>query len=104
MIIIYFIRKKSRLKQPRTSDSESLTRVETGLTPSQASLADNDLSQKTETLLIHDIQDREVPFSDFEILQKAWVNSRFLATTGLGHRRILRDESVAHQIIEFLKA
>ncbi len=76
----------------------------TGLTPSQASLADNDLSQKTETLLIHDIQDREVPFSDFEILQKTWLNSRFLATTGLGHRRILRDESVAHQIIEFLKA
>lgn len=76
----------------------------TGLTASEASLADNDLSEKTETLLIHDIHDREVPFSDFEVLHTAWKQSRFIATSGLGHRRILRDESVAHQIIDFLKA
>ena len=76
----------------------------TGLSASEASLADNDLSLQTETLLIHDIQDREVPFSDFEVLHKSWKHSRFIATSGLGHRRILRDESVAHQIIDFLKA
>jgi TAP-like protein len=83
--------------------NERIKRV-TGYSASEASLADNDLSLKTETLLIHDIQDREVPFRDFEELQKNWKNSRFLATNGLGHRRILRDESVAHQIIDFLQA
>lgn len=83
--------------------NERITRL-TGLSASEASLANNDLSQQTKTLLIHDINDREVPFADFELLQKAWPKSRFLATSGLGHRRILRDESVAHQIIEFLQS
>jgi pimeloyl-ACP methyl ester carboxylesterase len=76
----------------------------TGKTFDEVSLSENDLSQKAETLLIHDLDDREVPFADFEQLKKSWKNSRFLATVGLGHRRILRDESVAHQIIEFLKS
>lgn len=87
----------------RVKFHERITRI-TGLTPSQASLANNNLSLQTKTLLIHDIHDREVPFEDFEQLQKAWPNTRSIATSGLGHRRILRDESVAHQIIEFIKS
>ncbi len=75
----------------------------TGFNLSEVSLANQNLSLKTQTLLIHDIHDREVPFADFEMLQKAWPQSRSIATSGLGHRRILRDESVAHQIIDFLK-
>lgn len=90
-------------KAAREKFNERLMRV-TGKTANEVSLAENDLSHQTETLLIHDINDREVPFSDFEELQKTWTASRFIATAGLGHRRILRDESVGHQIIDFLKA
>jgi pimeloyl-ACP methyl ester carboxylesterase len=76
--------------------------IHTGYKIEDVGLATHDLSLKSQALIIHDIEDREVPFSDLEILKKAWSQSRFIATTGLGHRRILRDESVGHQIIEFL--
>lgn len=76
----------------------------TGKSAQEVSLAETDLSLKTRTLLIHDVDDKEVPFTDFQILKNSWKQSRFIATSGLGHRRILRDESVGNQIIEFLKS
>ena len=54
-------------------------------------------------LIIHDVDDFDVPSSEGEILHHAWPNSRFITTTGLGHRRILYDEQVIESTINFLK-
>ena len=45
-------------------------------------------------LVIHDRDDREVPFLHGERLAELWPNARLEATQGLGHRRILRDPGV----------
>ncbi len=76
----------------------------TGIDIEDGSLVNNDLSVKSKVLVIHDVGDREVPFSDFQELQKAWKQAQFVATNGLGHRRILRDEAVGYQITQFFKA
>ena len=75
-----------------------------GLSHEEASLINNDVTRTSDTLVIHDVDDREVPFSDFKDLQNTWTRARFVATHGLGHRRILRDMTVGHQIADFLKA
>ena len=53
-------------------------------------------------LVIHDVDDREVPFATAE----QWVNNsrdaRLSRTTGLGHRRILRDPEVIAQAVAFM--
>ncbi len=54
-------------------------------------------------LIIHDTEDKEVHHRDGTLLAAAWPHAEFMSTTGLGHRRILRDEavisrSVAHAI------
>lgn len=77
---------------------------QTGVNLHEGSLVNNDLSTDSQTLVIHDIGDREVPFEDFQELQRAWKQGQFVATEGLGHRRILRDETVGYQIAQFLKS
>ena len=77
--------------------------TQTGISLEMGSLKNMKLNQETDLLVIHDTEDREVPFEDFHELQKSWKNAKFIATDGLGHRRILRDVSVGHEISQFLK-
>lgn len=59
------------------------------------------LAQTTtiDVLIIHDDTDREVPWQEGEALAKAWPGARMLRTSGLGHRRILRDPQVITEVI-----
>lgn len=51
-------------------------------------------------LLVHDQCDRLVPHADGVAVARAWPPKGFVATTGLGHQRILRDPQVVREIID----
>lgn len=53
-------------------------------------------------LVVHDLNDKEAPFADGERLAKTWPGACFVATEGLGHRRILRDPEVVATVARFL--
>jgi pimeloyl-ACP methyl ester carboxylesterase len=53
-------------------------------------------------LLIHDLEDPDVPYSHCEEIAAAWPGAQLRATSGLGHRAILRDPAVVRWTIEFL--
>ena len=40
------------------------------------------------TLVVHDREDKEVPYADGVRLAQAWDSAELLSTTGLGHQRI----------------
>lgn len=71
-------------------------------TLSQVSLINSKLYKNRSVLMIHDENDREIPFSEFENIQAVWQSATFHATQGLGHRRILRDEPLAKYIANFI--
>ena len=48
----------------------------------------------TPTLVIHDRDDDDVPFATSEVLASGWPSVAIWPTTGLGHRKILRDSGV----------
>jgi pimeloyl-ACP methyl ester carboxylesterase len=52
--------------------------------------------------IIHDRDDRDVPWHEGEAVARAWPHARFLRTEGLGHRRILRDPEVIGRVVRFL--
>jgi pimeloyl-ACP methyl ester carboxylesterase len=54
-------------------------------------------------LLIHDREDPDVPYTHCEEIAAAWPGARLQATTGLGHRAILRDPAVVQWTVEFLE-
>jgi pimeloyl-ACP methyl ester carboxylesterase len=60
-------------------------------------------SQSAPLLVLHDRDDAEVPWSDGAAIASAWPGARLVTTTGLGHRRILRDEDVVRQAVAFVK-
>jgi hypothetical protein len=53
-------------------------------------------------MIIHDQDDREIPYTQALDLFQQWNGSQLLLTEGLGHRRILRDEETLANILQFL--
>lgn len=53
------------------------------------------------SLVVHDRNDREIPFADAERLYVALQHCELLPTDGLGHNRILRDATVIRRIADF---
>lgn len=60
-------------------------------------------SLETPLLVIHDEEDKDVPFSEGDALVKAWPRAELIATQGLGHRRILHQADVIKQALAFIK-
>ncbi|MFD1717724.1 alpha/beta fold hydrolase [Georgenia deserti] len=54
------------------------------------------------TLIVHDRRDKEVPYEQAERLARAWPSADLVTTDGLGHQRILRDQSVIERVVEFV--
>jgi pimeloyl-ACP methyl ester carboxylesterase len=56
-------------------------------------------------LLLHDTDDRQVPYRQAELLLAAHADSaELVTTTGLGHNRIVRDDAVRRRILDHLTA
>ncbi|NND79625.1 MAG: alpha/beta hydrolase [Maribacter sp.] len=53
-------------------------------------------------LVIHDEEDTIAPFSASESVHKAWANSAFFKTKGLGHS--MHQDQVSHRIMDFIKS
>ena len=53
-------------------------------------------------LIVHDLEDREVPWCEGERWARHWRGARLLDTRGLGHHRILGDPMVLDAILRFL--
>lgn len=60
------------------------------------------LRQLPPLLLVHDREDREVPWAHGDAVARAWPGARLLTVRGLGHRRLLRDGTVLSQVAEFI--
>lgn len=54
-------------------------------------------------LIIHDKDDFEVPYQNAEDLKKVNPKASLILTNGLGHTRILRDNEVVEQTLNFIK-
>ncbi len=53
-------------------------------------------------LILHDLEDREIPCEEGERYARHWLRSRMVRTSGLGHTRIMADERVIAAGLAFL--
>jgi pimeloyl-ACP methyl ester carboxylesterase len=56
------------------------------------------------TLIVHDRDDASTPVTDGAAIAAAWSGSRLHVTSGLGHRRLLRDPDVVAEVVDFVSA
>jgi pimeloyl-ACP methyl ester carboxylesterase len=54
-------------------------------------------------LIVHDLDDREVPWDEGERYARYWPGSRLLTTQGLGHHRVLDAPEVIEATLAFLR-
>ncbi|TGL13189.1 alpha/beta hydrolase [Leptospira levettii] len=60
------------------------------------------LNFENQLLVIHDQDDVEIPYSMGEVVAKSWKQGKLITTNGLGHKMILRADSVKDEILHFL--
>jgi hypothetical protein len=53
-------------------------------------------------LVVHDRDDREVPWHDGAAIAAAWPGAALFTTEGIGHRKVLRDSRVVARVVDFL--
>jgi pimeloyl-ACP methyl ester carboxylesterase len=85
--------------------SDLRTRLERRFAASVWELMSTDSNARTLTmpaLIVHDRDDREVPWRQGKIIADAWPGAQWLATRRLGHRRILRDAATVKAVVDFL--
>jgi pimeloyl-ACP methyl ester carboxylesterase len=54
-------------------------------------------------LVVHDLEDDEVPWEEGERYARLWPGARLLSTTGLGHHRIAGEPAVIGAALRFLR-
>jgi pimeloyl-ACP methyl ester carboxylesterase len=54
-------------------------------------------------LIVHDMDDCEVPWGDGELYARHWYNSRLLTTQGLGHHEVVDAPEVIDATLAFLR-
>jgi len=54
-------------------------------------------------LVVHDLDDRDVPWEEGERYARYWPGARLLTTTGLGHHRVLDAPEVIEATFAFLR-
>lgn len=54
-------------------------------------------------LIVHDLEDREVPWAEGERYARYWPDARLISTTGLGHNRIVNASPVIASALRFLQ-
>ncbi len=73
-----------------------------GIDPAALDLPRMSAGMEAPLLVLHDRDDREVPWAHGAAIAAAWRGARLVTTSGLGHRRILRDGLVAGEAAAFL--
>jgi pimeloyl-ACP methyl ester carboxylesterase len=58
---------------------------------------------KAKALVIHDEADRDVSIDAGLAVARAWPDARFVRTSGLGHRRILKAPAVIADTVDFFR-
>jgi len=56
------------------------------------------------TLIVHDRDDVSTSVTDGAAIAAAWPRARLHVTSGLGHRRLLRDPDVITEVVDFVTA
>jgi len=70
----------------------------------ELSMANKVTEIDTPGLVIHDVHDTDVAWEEGQAVAHAWNNAPLITTSGLGHRRILRDKRVIESTLNFIKA
>jgi pimeloyl-ACP methyl ester carboxylesterase len=100
-VVNFYLNRLELSPRARAHFVEKLTAL-AKVSPEELNISKIGVQIQSEILIVHDKNDKEVRFHAAEELHQAWPKSQLLATTGLGHRRVLRDPQVIQRVKLFI--
>ncbi len=97
-----FLAKEAGLPPPAMKHFVKLMDEHAGRPSAELDLVSTAPPSGLPALLIHDIKDAVIPYSEAEALANAWPELKFMTTRGKGHRDILSAPEVIKAIAEFV--
>ena len=73
-----------------------------GISPENLNISLLGQNLKIKSLIVHDKDDKEVPYASGLEIHHTWPHSQLLTTQGLGHRRVLKDPLVVQTVADFI--
>lgn len=73
-----------------------------GIVPDETSFENLIGAIEAETLVLHEKNDRQIPWEHTRAWASNWCNAIFETTEGTGHQRILSDAGVISRVVSFL--
>lgn len=74
-----------------------------GLAVEEVVLTGGEAQPRSPALIVHDRGDQRIPFEHAERIAASWPGATLMATTDLGHNRIVRDAGVCEAVTQFLR-
>lgn len=92
------------LDLPRNVQTRMLARLEVryGVSIDELDVRSDAASFRSPVLVVHDVEDRVVPFDSGVALADLAPRGRLVSTTGLGHNRILRAPEMLGAVVPFV--
>jgi pimeloyl-ACP methyl ester carboxylesterase len=89
---------------PRSAEPSLFAAIEARAGMPVSSVRPLDLagSLSTELLIVHDREDRKVPYAEGQALARAWPGARLVTTEGLGHTRLLSSRIAIESVADFI--
>ena len=95
------------LKIPEKAKHNLIQRFETQFGKAildQVSMLNAVKELKIPGILFHDTHDYDIPWQEGHAVALEWDQAQFIKTSGLGHRRILKDAAVIDTTVDFITA
>ena len=102
LVVRFYLDTVKLSKQAQNYFIESLTQL-VKLPVSEMNVGIIGNTMKTPTLVVHDKDDKEVFVAAAEEIKSNWPTVELYLTSGLGHRRVLKDPAVVNRVVAFIK-
>lgn len=100
--MVKFFGRSFGLNEKSQAALEVLVEKASGIKPSDLNIAKLASKLTIPVLVVHDEGDNAVDFMSATAITEAYEGARLLQTQGLGHRRILKDQKVIAEVVDFI--
>lgn len=102
-VVHFFARSMNLSKKSEELFFERVTKL-AGIHPKELNIGKIGSRLSLPALVVHDVDDKAVDYMSAKAIKEAWPESQLHTTSGLGHRRILKDAEVIKNVTKFVSS
>lgn len=102
-VVQFFARSMNLSKKSEEYFFKRVTKL-AGIHPKELNIGKIGSTLSLPALVVHDVDDKAVDYMSAKAIKEAWPECQLHTTSGLGHRRILKDPEVIKNVTNFISS